>query len=350
MSSGHETFMRLALAEGLKNRGATAENPSVGCVIVKDGKILARAVTAVGGRPHAESQALNAAGAGAEGATAYVTLEPCAHEGNTPSCAKALVHAGISQVVTALEDPDQRTAGKGHEILCTAGVKVISGVLESDARENLAGFLSRHERGRPFVTLKLAVSADGMIAAAPGKQTEITGEAARDFVHHMRAEADAIMIGAETARTDDPSLTCRIAGLEDRSPVRVVVTSEPQELQHLSMLKTAHEVPALLLSSREGANIIACAAREDGKVDLNDGLGVLAGRGISQLMVEGGGELARELLKADLVDEIALIRAPVEFGKGGVAAPLDAIDEKKFALKATESLGADTLTLYVRAA
>ncbi|MGI9373671.1 MAG: bifunctional diaminohydroxyphosphoribosylaminopyrimidine deaminase/5-amino-6-(5-phosphoribosylamino)uracil reductase RibD [Hyphomicrobiales bacterium] len=344
-----EYFMNLALQEGLRNRGATAENPSVGCILVKDDHVLARTVTAEGGRPHAEPQALQVAGERARGATAYVTLEPCAHYGQTPPCAQQLVVAGIARVVTALEDPDPRTAGKGHEVLRVSGVNVRTGVLASQARENLAGFLSRIERGRPYVVLKMAQSSDGKISSAPGARTQITGEIARDYVHQMRAQSDAIMIGAETARVDDPALTCRLPGLEHRSPARIVVTSDPESLANLSMMKTRSDIEVWLLTTHQGEDYLTVDAIPDGRVDLSQGLQLFAKRGINLLMVEGGALLAKSLLDNGLIDELHVIAAPCELGENGVSSPISAIDEGNFSLKHSEPLGEDRLSVYVKA-
>ncbi len=340
--------MELALEEGLKNRGATDENPSVGCVLVKEGEVLASAVTAEGGRPHAEPQALENAGAAARGATAYVTLEPCAHHGKTPPCCEAFIAAGVARVVTALEDPDPRTAGKGHEALRTAGIEVQTGVLGEKARKYLAGFLSRVERGSPYVVLKMAQSADGKIAGAPGTQTQITGEEARVYVHHLRAQSDAIMIGAETARVDDPALTCRLEGLEHRSPIRVIVTADPDSVSDLSMMKTRDEVDVWVMTNAEGKNILKVSALPDGGLDLAQGLELLAMRGINQLMVEGGARLAKSLLMAGLIDEIHAITAPCTLGEDGVASPIESIDEDVYTLDHTEVLGEDRLNVYVK--
>ncbi|MGI9414580.1 MAG: bifunctional diaminohydroxyphosphoribosylaminopyrimidine deaminase/5-amino-6-(5-phosphoribosylamino)uracil reductase RibD, partial [Hyphomicrobiales bacterium] len=222
MSAGDERFMRIALSLGRRNLGHTGENPSVGCVIVAGegarAHVVGRGWTAPGGRPHAETLALGRAGALAAGATAYVTLEPCAHHGKTPPCAEALADAGIARAVVATGDPDARVAGRGIEQLRAAGITVDACVLADQARRDLAGFLSRIERGRPEVTLKLAVSADGKIAAAPGKTTAITGAQARSRGHLIRAQSDAILVGRGTVVADDPSLTCRLPGMEDRSP------------------------------------------------------------------------------------------------------------------------------------
>lgn len=331
MKLSDETWMQLALRMGRRHMGATAENPSVGCIIVKDGTIAGRGVTGRGGRPHAETEALAEAGARAEGADVFVTLEPCANHGQTGPCCEALAAAGIKRVVSALEDPDPRTRGAGHLFLKDSGVEVVTGVCSDDARSDLAGFISRIERGRPHVTLKLAVSADGMIAEAPGRQTAITGEQALRRSHMMRAEADAIMVGANTVRTDNPSLTCRLPGLEDRSPLRIVVSQDPDLLAGTTLKLTEDEVPVWQMHGK-----------------LEAILRQLAERGVGRLLVEGGAILAGALLEQSLVDEVALFQASHELGSGGVRAPIELIQSDNFTAQTVVSVGDDVLTLYDR--
>ncbi len=332
MTLSDEKCMQLALRLGRRHMGVTAENPSVGCIIVNDGMIAGRGVTGRGGRPHAETEALAQAGSAAEGSVAFVTLEPCAHHGKTGPCCEALVKAGVKRVVTALEDPDPRTRGAGHSFLRSSGIDVLSGICEDEARRDLAGFLSRIERGRPRVTLKLAISADGMIAEAPGKQTAITGPQALRRSHMMRAQSDAIMVGGNTVRIDNPSLTCRLPGLEDRSPVRVVVSGDPDVLSGTQLERTAADVPVWRLDA-----------------DVGEILKDLAGRGIGRLLVEGGAALAQSLLERDLVDEAVLFQAPQELGAGAVRAPLEAIQCETFRARPVVSVGEDVLTIYDRA-
>ncbi|WP_323455180.1 bifunctional diaminohydroxyphosphoribosylaminopyrimidine deaminase/5-amino-6-(5-phosphoribosylamino)uracil reductase RibD, partial [Rhizobium sp. TBD182] len=218
-----EKFMARAIEVSLRHQGQTQTNPSVGCVLVKDGKIIAEAVTAIGGRPHAERQALEIAGEAARGATAYVTLEPCSHWGKTPPCANALVEFGVARVVVAVDDPDERVSGRGYTILRDAGIVVETGLLREQGKRALAGYLTRQLKKRPHVILKLAISADGMIGRQGEGQVAITGPQARHAVHQLRARCDCILVGIRTAIADDPELTVRIAGLEDRSPVRIVL-------------------------------------------------------------------------------------------------------------------------------
>ncbi len=223
MSACDRRHMAHAIALGARGLGRVWPNPAVGCVIVRNGRVVGRGHTADGGRPHAETQALAIAGAQAKGATAYVSLEPCAHQGETPPCTEALVSAGISKVVVAFEDPDQRVAGRGLQALRDAGLDVECGLLEAKARDAQAGFLSRIEKGRPWLTLKLAATLDGRIATATGESQWITGPEARRAVHAMRMRHDAVMVGGGTARADDPTLTVRGIGA-DRQPVRIVVS------------------------------------------------------------------------------------------------------------------------------
>lgn len=343
--------MDLALRMGRRNTGATAENPSVGCIIVKGGQIVGRGVTAPGGRPHAETQALLQAGAAAKHATAFVTLEPCAHHGNTPPCCDALIENGVERIVIAVSDPDPRTAGEGIARMQAAGISVDQGVRQEEGRADLAGYLSRMERGRPWVTLKLAVSADGMLAEAPGVQTAITQDAALHQSQMMRAMSDAILVGAGTVRADDPSLTCRLPGLEPRSPVRLVVGASAASLAGTKLAATAKEVPVWCLGALDSdstINEIACRSGVDGRVDLVSAMTELAARGIGRLLVEGGAKVARSFLEAGLVDQVAVFAAPHSLGAGGVAAPLELIASEDYRAGELILLGVDELTVYDR--
>lgn len=240
--------MAAALRLSRWHTGLTATNPSVGCLVVKDGAIVGSAVTAPGGRPHAETQALGVAGEKARGATLYVTLEPCSHHGKTPPCADAIVAAGISRVVVSLTDPDPRVSGRGLAIQRDAGIGVESGLMEEEGRRALQAYLMRQTRGRPYVTLKIAVSADGMIGRQDAGQVAITGPAARAQVHALRAEMDAILVGIGTALADDPQLTCRAPGLEARSPVRIVLDRRLELPLTSKLVRTAREVPVMVVA------------------------------------------------------------------------------------------------------
>jgi diaminohydroxyphosphoribosylaminopyrimidine deaminase / 5-amino-6-(5-phosphoribosylamino)uracil reductase len=251
-----ERFMAEALRLAHQHLGATGSNPSVGCVIVGDEgdgpKIVGSAVTAIGGRPHAETGALASAGEAARGATAYVTLEPCSHHGKTPPCADALISAGVARVVVAVTDPDERVAGCGLAMLRNAGIEVVTGVLEEEGERELEAYLMRKRNNRPHVTLKLAVSADGMIGVKGQGQVRITGAPARDFVHRLRAETDAILVGIGTAIADDPELTARVAGLERRSPLRIVLDQDLRLPLASKLVRTAREVPVIVVGAEPG--------------------------------------------------------------------------------------------------
>ena len=321
--------MRAAIALGRRALGSAWPNPAVGCVIVRDGVVLGRGWTAPGGRPHAETQALARCGEAASGATAYVTLEPCAHHGETPPCADALIGAGIARAVVACRDPDPRVDGRGIERLRAAGIAVESGICADEAEDGLIGFLTRLRLGRPAVTLKLATTLDGRIATRSGESRWISGETAREAAHMLRARHDAILIGAGTARADDPGLTCRLPGLAGSSPVRVVVDGrDPLPATH-SLLAEAHRLPTWFMvaapraAGRErdyrGSGVAIEAVEPDGtgNVDLAAALRRLAGKGITTVLAEGGGRIAAALLGAGLVDRLVWYRAPSVIGGDG---------------------------------
>jgi len=323
--------MKAALGLARRGLGLVWPNPAVGCVLVKDGRVVGRGHTAAGGRPHAETQALAQAGEQARGATAYVTLEPCSHHGKTGPCAEALIQAGIARCLVAVDDPDPRVSGRGLEMLRKAGVHVELGLCRQEAAELNAGFFSRITQGRPLVTLKSAGSLDGRIATHSGESKWITGPEARAAGHLLRAEADAIMVGSTTAITDNPDLTCRLAGLEGRSPVRVVVDSRLRLPLTSKLVATAKQVPTWLVTVAGndperllayegcGVEIIEVPAGEEG-VNLPAVLKALGERGLTRLLVEGGAHLSAALLHHDLVDRIAWFRAPLLIGGDGLAA------------------------------
>ena len=352
--------MALALSLGRRGMGRVWPNPAVGCVIVADGRITGRAHTADGGRPHAETQALAQAGATAKGATAYVSLEPCAHHGQTPPCAQALIDAGVARVVVATGDPDPRVAGGGIALLRSAGISVDTGVMESRARADHAGFLLRLTENRPFVTLKLALSLDGRIATATGDSQWITGPLARRAVHMMRARHDAVIVGAGTARADDPGLTVRDLGI-DRQPVRVVVATDLDLPLDGRLALSARDVP-LWLCHRPGADAapwedlgaicLACPA-DNGQMAVGTALNALAERGITRLLCEGGAGLATSLIAANLVDELVVFSAGVTIGNGlpGLAAfgVTRLADAPRWTLKYTQPVGQDVIHVWIRA-
>lgn len=350
--------MALALALGRRGQGQTWPNPAVGCVIVKDGRVVGRGWTAAGGRPHAEPQALLRAGAAARGATAYVSLEPCAHHGLTPPCADALIAAGIARVVAPLQDSDPRVLGRGFARLQQAGVAVTTGVLADEAARDLAGFFLRNSAGRPRVTLKLAASFDGRIATATGDSQWITAAPARRVVHAMRARHDAVMVGAGTARADDPALTVRGLGITHQ-PVRIVVSRRLDLPQDGILARTAAQTPLWLCHGPDadprlitlwtalGARLFPCATA-GGQVDPAGLLQALGQAGLTSVFCEGGGALAASLLAAGLVDELIGMTAGVVIGAEGQPA-LGALGVAKlkqaprFTLIETRRLGPDVL-------
>jgi diaminohydroxyphosphoribosylaminopyrimidine deaminase / 5-amino-6-(5-phosphoribosylamino)uracil reductase len=349
-------WMAHALRLGQRALGATAENPPVGCIVVKGEKLVGVGWTQPGGRPHAETEALKMAGGQAEGATAYVTLEPCAHRGRTGPCADALIAARIARVVTAAEDPDLRTLGAGHAKLREAGIVVETGLCAEEARITLAGFLTRIAKKRPYVTLKLGISADDKIASAPGQRTAITGPETKSRVHLLRAQSDAILVGVNTVVVDDPDLTCRLPGMEKRSPIRVVADTRLSIPPEANLVKTATDVPVWLLSSHKGSvgpgvTVFDCKQTPRGWIDFANALQRLAERGINRLLVEGGSRVAHSFLEDDLVDEVQLFRSPAVIGPQGTDAiadmPLSQLDIR-FKHSAKETLGSDTLTVYER--
>ncbi|WP_374655758.1 bifunctional diaminohydroxyphosphoribosylaminopyrimidine deaminase/5-amino-6-(5-phosphoribosylamino)uracil reductase RibD [Dongia sp.] len=355
--------MSAALGLGRRNLGRTWPNPSVGCVIVQNGRVVGRGYTQPGGRPHAETEALAQAGILARGATAYVSLEPCAHHGRTPPCAEALVAAGIKACVIATGDPDPRVAGGGIAILKKAGIAVTEGVLEAEAREDNAGFFTRIKLGRPLITLKLATSLDGRIATLSGESKWITGPAARAIGHRLRAAHDAIMVGSGTVLADDPELTCRLPGLEARSPVRVVLDTRLQIPPTAKLLADQDRFPTWIVTAaeadfsrfRDPELTLICPSRGDsGRVQLRTVLNELADRGLTRILVEGGANLATSLLKEDLVDRLAWFQAPLVIGDDGMAAigelgrpALDRIS--RFKLLSAQQVGPDNFSLYARA-
>ncbi len=331
-------FMAAAIRLSQKNSGRTSTNPSVGTLIVRDDgtgpMIVGSGVTAVGGRPHAETEALAEAGELARGATAYVTLEPCAHHGRTPPCANALVSAGIMRVVGAASDPDPRVSGKGYAILREAGVEVVEQVLAEEAADRMAGYLTRSLKKRPEVVLKLAISSDGMIGRKGEGQVAITGAVARRQVHLMRAAADAILIGVGTALADDPELTVRLPGLERRSPARIVLDKAARLSPTSKLAATARNVPTFVAAGADaepdkkaaleakGVKFFATETFE-GRIALPELLEDLAAQGMSSLMVEGGADTARAFLNEDVVDRIVLFAGPAAIGESGIVAPID---------------------------
>lgn len=333
--------MGAALALGGRGRGRTWPNPNVGCVIVKDGRVVGRGWTQPGGRPHAEAAALAQAGAAADGATIYVTLEPCAHESERgPACADLIVAARPARVIVGTVDPDPRTAGRGLDRLRSAGVEVRLGVCEAEARTSFAGFIARQRLGRPHVTLKLATSLDGRIARADGSSRWITGAPARAHAHLERSRHEAILVGRGTWDMDAPRLDVRLAGLEARSPLRIILSSSlvrsevegrTSESGHTPLERAGDEREPLVVQNPDQITTLPC----------------------DHLLVEGGAGAAAAFLRVDRVDRLLLYRAPILIGEGkpavgdiGLADLGDA--HGRWQLADARMLGSDRLEVYVR--
>lgn len=364
------SFMRQAIAQARRVWGQTAPNPAVGCVLVGDGQVLAMAHTAPGGRPHAETRVLEAAGDSAKGATAYVTLEPCAHHGQTPPCAQALLKAGVARVVIACRDEDARVRGQGVAMLREAGIEVTEGICQAEALPLYAGFFSRIHHGLPEITLKIATSLDGKInfplapdvADRSRKETSprvqwITGEPARAYGHRLRAEHEAILTGIGTVLADNPELTCRLPGMEDRSPLRAVMDSSLRTPLSSRLVHTAGNVPLILFTLEEatekhrpfldhGAEVVALE-----EMTLERAARALAGRGISRLLVEAGQGIASHALLSGLLSQLYWFRAPVVIGEEGFAAFTgEALTHlrkgRRLHRQSSIGLGEDTLDVY----
>ena len=362
--SDDRRFMALALTLGRRGLGRTWPNPAVGAVIVKDGVIVGRGWTQPGGRPHAEIEAIRRAGTAARGATLYVTLEPCSHHGKSPPCADAVIAAGLSRVVSALEDPNPEVAGMGHARLRAAGISVDVGIGAQEARRDHAGHIRRMREGRPQVMLKLAVSADGKAGAAGRRPLAITGEAVRERVHLLRAQSDAVMVGIGTVLADDPLLTCRLPGMAACSPLRVVLDSALRLPLASRLAHGARETPVWVVAgpaaSPEAAEALQArgveilgAKASGGRLDLADVLTLLAARGITRLMVEGGPTLAAAFVAADLVDEANLFQSSKLVGAAGIDAlkglPLAALTQSaRLDCIAREPIGVDMLAVFER--
>ena len=367
MPASDKDWMDHALRLASRGVGKTATNPSVGCVIVKDGVILGRGRTGPEGRPHAERLALNDAASrwGLErvrGATAYVTLEPCAHTGKTPPCTEALIAKGIGRVVSPLMDPDPRVAGKGFAMLRDAGITVDVGESEAAARRVLRGYLSRAERKRPFLTLKLASTLDGRIATRTGESRWITGPQARARVHLMRAQSDGILIGVGSVLADDPQLDVRLDGMTGSRPARIVADTRLQTPLTGRLAKSATEQPVILLTSEDadparvdafealGATVVPVPMFRS-TLSMEQAFGKLAELGIGSLLCEGGGRLAASLLREELVDELAWFTAGAVMGDGGYDSVSDfgveaLVSMPRFTQVSLERMGEDTLSVW----
>jgi len=357
-----ERFMRLALALGRRNLGHTWPNPSVGAVIVKDGVVIARGWTQEGGRPHAEVETLRRAKKATQGATMYVSLEPCSHQGKTPPCADAIIRAGIARVVSAMEDPNPEVAGQGHERLRARGIIVEVGLGAEEAQRIHVGHIMRVTKGRPHVTVKLAISADGKAGLAGRRPAVISGEAARERVFQIRAASDAILVGIGTILSDDPQLTCRLPGMFERSPVRVVLDEDLRVPLATSVVATVRETPTWVFASHRASTMaeeilqqkgckVFRVGEVDGRLDLNQILKALADQGITRCLVEGGPTVASSFVAANLVDEAILVRGEKTIGDTGIdpleGMPLEAMTGR-LTLRGSEKLATDTIEKFVR--
>lgn len=350
--------MQAALGLARRNLGRVWPNPSVGCIVVKDGVVLGRGVTAPGGRPHGEPQALAQAGEQARGATVYVSLEPCNHHGKTPPCSEALIAAGVARIVVACEDPDPRVSGGGIRRLREAGIRVDVGLCAADALEVNFGFISRILKGRPGVTLKLATSLDARVATATGHSQWITGPESRARGHLLRANHDAILVGIGTALADDPELTCRLPGLEAANPVRIVLDSALRLPATAKLVQGAASVAPTWVVTLAGADQARAATLEasgvrvlrvdadgTGRLSLAAALTALAGQGITRLLVEGGPTVATGFLKEGLVDRVEWFRAPLLIGGDGLPA-VGGLDADLLSQALRLSPGADEVRRY----
>ena len=362
-----QRYMAAAIRLARRNEGLTGTNPSVACVLVRESDkasyIVGSGVTALGGRPHAEPLALAEAGDLARGATAYVTLEPCAHHGRTPPCAQTLIDAGVARVVTAVVDPDNRVNSLGHKMLRDAGIEVSTGCLAEEAAVGLAAYLNRKLNNRAYVTLKLALSGDGFIGVKAKGQIAITGPLAKSQTHLLRARHHAIMVGAGTVIEDDPDLTCRLEGLEGRSPIRIVLDPNGRVPLSAKLFQTAREVKTILVAPNTmpdkrhkaladlGCEIFPCEL-QNGKIALPELLEDLASNGILSVMVEGGAMLAKSLIEENLVDEWVLFESPkliCDPNAEMIASPITAKTAgENFQTKERLILGEDRMTRYTR--
>ncbi len=357
-------YMQMALRLARRGLGLTWPNPSVGCIIVsKSGYIVGRGFTGRGGRPHGETVALKQAGQAAKGSTAYITLEPCAHHGQTPPCAQSLINSGIDRAVVAITDPDSRVGGKGIEMLTQAGIKVDLGVCQDKAQKANQGFFNRIVGHRPLITVKIASSQDGKIAGPKGASQWVTGPQSRARGHLLRASHDAIMVGIGTVLADNPSLDCRLPGLEDRSPIRIVMDSSLSLPLDCKLVETARKIPTWVMTTikggdkfeglcDQGVKVMTCKADKQGRIDMIDMMAMLANEGITRLLSEGGAQVNASLIRASLIDRLYWFRAPKIIGQEGLAALADmdietVLKTKNFSLVREGRIGNDIWQEYM---
>ncbi len=355
----------MALGLARRGLGLAWPNPSVGCIIVNEcGHVIGRGHTGKGGRPHGETVALSQAGSESQGATAYVTLEPCAHHGQTPPCAEALVKAGISRVIIATGDPDKRVSGKGKSILEQAGIAVVFGICQAEAEEIAQGFLSLCTHGRPMVTMKVATSMDSKVATFMGESKWITGPESRQRGHLLRSSHDAILVGIGTVLADNPELDCRISGLGDRSPICIVMDSHLKIPIDCKLVNSAKQTPLWLMTTLRagkkydrlealGVKIITCEANSQGQIDIVNMMFQLGAEGITRLLSEGGAQVNSSLIRASLVDRLYWFRSDGIIGGDGLPAiqsqGLESLDKMaKFSLVRTGYTGNDIWLEYKR--
>lgn len=358
-------FMRVALTLARRGLGNVWPNPAVGCVLVLDGRIVGRGWTQPRGRPHAETEALRKAGPASRGATAYISLEPCDHQGETEPCSEALIAGGIKRAVVAVEDPNPRVSGKGIKRLKNAGIEVTLGICRYAAAELNAGFFLSFLRGRPLFTLKAATTLDGRIATRTGESRWITGAGSRATAHRLRAQHDAILIGSGTAVVDDPSLTCRLPGMENRSPIRIVVDGRLRLTPAMKLIETADRTPTWIFTipNRDSRRYRALEKRGAVVIEVeSDGChhpapgavaAVLAERGITRVLIEGGSEIAASYLTAGMVDRLEWFHAPRIVGGDGLPATgalgiTSLCDAPWFARSGAIQIGEDVLGTYDR--
>jgi len=363
-----DAMMRHALVLARRGLGRTWPNPSVGAVIWRvensEPVIVGRGFTQPGGRPHAETQALAMAGEAARGASMAVTLEPCAHHGQTPPCADAIVRAGIAWVVSALDDPDPRVNGGGYAILRQAGVEVATGVCTDEARAVTLGFLRKIVDRRPMVTLKLAQTSDGY-AGVEGQQLMVSSSTSKHQVHLARAAHDAIMVGVGTVVADNPDLTCRLPGMMPFSPVRIVIDTHLVTPMESRLVATCRSVPTWIITGpdtpeskiagfrAEGVVVEQSELGADGRLNMTAVLHLLAARGVTRILSEGGPMLAEALVKADVVDAVTVYTSPEPLGREGIVALRPGLkkalkDKKRFIASTPTMSGRDTLVQYTR--
>ena len=359
----HKKWMKAALALAKRGLGSVAPNPSVGCLIVKDDILIGRGWTKPGGRPHAETCALEFAGEAAKGATAYVTLEPCSHIGETPPCAEALIAAGIKQAVVAIEDPDPRVSGRGIAALRNAGIPTTVGVMEAEAHKVNAGFFLKNIASRPLFTLKIAGSLDGKIATSSGESKWITAQKSRDYGHLVRAQHDAILVGINTVIADNPTLTCRIEGLECKSPVAVVLDSRLRIPLDCQLVRKAEERPLYIVcneaaiesdTARKLTAAGACLLAVPDTRDINSIGKRLAKQGFTRVLVEGGGQVLASFVAARHCDSLLVFTAGKIIGADGLPSmgPLALAhlgDAPHLTLEGYRKLGPDLLATYSNA-